>query len=888
MALAIPQQWSGSGGRSDVRVAGSPAEGSWLVATVAYRVTDGGEPLGVVADVGRNWWLLCGSAFNADSATRVEVWACPKIMFAGFPLAEVYSAVAHIHADDTGSHVVHVAEVTGFANGYPTLLGAVAGTATGTSLSIALPDPGADALIIAAAAADNNAVAVTAPGAPWTALTPVERDGPDLSLTPVWQAGSGTQTATWTSASSLIWTGVVIALAETGTVWEQPNTNWPATRLEIAAGYGQDVPLPRIPAGDWVDQTDRFEQLAGASRGIGYELGRPQAGTSVLTLRNYDDGITLTAGGEYDMYTPYRLLAAWDGKIYPAAAGWLEQAVRTWRTPHHGYVDWSTVDALATLVQDVPTALRGEILRHDPFAYWPLDDPSESATARNVAARSSMQLLVKQSKYGVADATQSFGGALDIPGDAGGTGWQQQGLVAADTRRGFALVGSEVGGFPPISGGITIVGLSRYDIDFTDGTGQPNTELTICLLRSQDARNNTVLKLSAEPRFTEPDAFTTSVSVWDKDTAARSDHAGELQIVGQGALVPWAIRFNRTGFRHDLQAVDDIFAVTGSCDLPAGFESILIGGEADQWYQGNCGNGTHAHIALFDRWLSDGEVGAIMFDAARGWPQEATRARAQRYFAVSGSAAPRALDGSYTTCGQDGTTGVLLQQAADLADGDAGLLYGDAAGYVRLRTSLRSYHQQPRWVLGGDTAAGEIPVDPGSVRVTVDPTYLYTRVTVANTGEESRASVHVNTTFVDRSHLADASQGSRYGTRPLDRSANLYDAAQAQTLAEWLLAQYREPLPRFAELTVNAHTYPQAWPLVLGVEVGDLLTVVHRPVGQDAITARCRVLQVKPVITSGIGKTAGAVTLTLAAAPPQVLVLGDPDAGRLGAATIGY
>lgn len=874
MALAIAQQWTGAAGRADIRVAAQPAEGSWLVATIAYRTVDGTVPLASVADMGRNWWVLCGSAASADGATRVEVWACPTVMFAGFPLATVYSAVSHIHADDTGSHVVHVGEVTGFVNGFPTLLSIITGTASGTSLTLDLPDPGANALVIGAVATDNNAVTVTAPGSPWAALTPVTRDDPDLSLTPVWQAASGAQTATWTSGSSLTWTGIVIALAETGTAWTQPNPNWPATRFEVAAGYGQDVPLPRIPVAAWVDQTERFESFGGASRGPGYELGRPASSQVLLTLRNFDDGITSSVGGDYDLYTPYRLLMAWGGKVYPFAAGWLEEAVRTWATPHHGYVDWSCVDALASMGQDVPSALRGDILRRNPYAYWPLDDPSESIVAANASPRSSISLQVTQSKYGVADASQGFGAGTNLDGDTG-TGWQQQGLTNTNTKSGFALVGADPD-FPAVSGGITICGIARPDDDLNT---QPDTGVTLCILRSSDARNATVIKFWMDAGLGTP-----MVTVWDKDTAAATTTAGTFGIA-QMKPIPWVLRFNRTSWRLTHQ--DAATEFSGTCDLPDTFRSISIGGECDEVYNGNCGNVVHSHVAIFDRQLTDGEVSQLMDRAVAGYKRgESIGLRAQRYMATGGARLPRALDASTLTGGMDSQSGVLLQRMADLADQDAGLLFGDAAGNLRFRTGAAGYQQAARWTFGEDTSAGEIPIE-AAVRITSGPTYLYNRINVANVGEAGRDLSPL--VWSDRAHAAvDAASAGRYGIRPLDRAANLYYTGEAQHLAEWLLAQYHLPTQRFAEVTVDAASYPAAWVMLLAVEVGDLATVVRRPVGQAEIRASCRVLQVKPTLRYGMTGTQGTVTLTLAAAPPPVLVLGDPAKGALATNSIGW
>lgn len=875
MALAVPQQWQGTEGRDDLQVAVQPTAGNWLVVAITYRTIDGSSPLASVADLARNWWVLLGSVSNGPLGQRLEVWACPKVDYSGFPLDIVYAAVAHIHADDIGSVGVSVLEVSGFANGFPTVVSATPGTAFANSLTINMPNPGKNVFALAVGANGNTGVSVSGPGAGWTALTGISRTGPDITTTPAWRATSAAQTATWSTGSSIQWLGLVIALAETGDVWPQPNPNWPATRLSLAPTVGQETPLPRAP---WNDVTDRFESLQ-ATRGVQYELGRTQAGEATIVLRNFDDTITPAAGGTYDIYTPYQLLMAWGGKVYPVSSGYIEEWPRRWVDPHHGYVDAAGVDAIATLVQEVPTPVQGEVLRHNPYAYWPLTDPSGSTNAINISGRSSTLLYLQRSKYGAGSGKADFGADMAISGDDG-SGWQNQGMVHADTSKGYALVGTDPG-FPKISGGITILGMALIP---TDLNPQPSTPITLVLLRSADSRNPSALKLAMETGGGLP-----QVTVWDKDTGAASTTSG-LFNMAQGRALPFALRFNRTSFRAEHTSVGGSGVISGSCDLPDTFNAITFGGEADAFNNGYSGNVALAHLALYDRWLSDDEVDQYVTNAIAGWAgNEVVATRIQRFLATAGALTPRALDTTTSTVSADASEGTVAERSADYADQDGGLLFGDAAGYLRLRSQARTYRQSVRWTLGDNTATGEIPFEADAMP-SMGPTYLMNEVSINNASEQTLGTGPFSaTTYPDVTHTAtDVNSMSRYGPRPMERSTHFYYASAGFGLSQWLLAQYKTPRARFETVTVDASSYPAAWPLVLGVEVGDLVDVVRRPVGQAEVRVSCRVMQVKHAIAAGKGQTRGAVTLTLAAAFPPVLVLGHPTKAVLGNNTIGW
>ncbi len=882
--LSVVQQWTGTGGRDDVRVNVNPTPGHWLIVTLAYRKVGGDPPLATVADLASNWWMLCGSRVHSNGLWVTEVWACPAVEWAPWQLDIVYAAVSHIHADDTGSVLVHVAEIQGFANGFPqvTAFASPVGAASGT-FSITMPAPSANSMCLAVASISDTTKTITVTSAGWTALTTVQRPGPDLEMAPAWRESAAGDTVSWqVDSGTAVWLGMVVAIAVAGEEWDQPNPAWPAVRVQLGRGHRMETPLPRVT---WSDETSRLEEFYG-TRGIQNELGRPQAAEINFALRNYDDGVTPDPAGDIDMYVPYQLLAAWDGKVYALHSGWAESFRRRWEDPHHGLVDVQAVDAIATLIANVPSAIKGEILRHRPWAYWPLGDQGGSKQALNVSPRTSFPLTVSQSKFGAGSGSADFGAALNLSGDPG-TGWAQTGLAVADTKQGAALVGR--GTFPLIANGVTIVGWTWYD-SATLGS-QPNADHTLCIIRNLNAKSGrlgSILKVAISEPLGVPE-----VTVWDKDTGASTVFADDANFLSTTRARPWAIRFDRNDFRADFGGTG-FTPVTGACDLASEFGLISVGGEADEFFHGLAGNLAHGHVAVFDRRLTDEELSQLMDEANTGWfNDEDTHQRLQRTMATAGSSVPRAFDESSATNSRDGRDGgILAQRAADLADYEAGLLWGDASAALRFRSADLSYQQSPKWTLGDDTASGEIPFQPG-LSTAYEPTYLFNRAVMHGHQEnvlfyDAEGSLRFLTDAeLDQDHIAtDGTSRDRYQERPLERDVWLYDTARAQHLADWLLALYSTPRQRVATATVDAAAYPAAWPLVLSVEVGDLITVIRRPVGQAPITVPCRVMQIRHQLVFREGGTVGQVELTLAAAPAQVLVCGS---GRtLGTSTIGW
>lgn len=979
MALAVPQQWTAAAADQDAEIFTYPATDDWVIAVVSCRVVDGGAPLLNLGDVSRNLWRLLATdtawAHSEHTAAQlqIEVWACPRVHFDGWQFLAVYASAMQISAADVGSLNVHLSEVSGFANGSIMVDKIVVGTASAaTSLSLVIPAPGANCMMVAGAAVDSvtATVSVTSPG--WTSLTGVDSSSaPNLRMAEMWRASNASQTASWSSSVAANWVGIAVSIRETAVspyLPSQPNPAWPATQFQVGLGYDLSTPLSRVR---FTDQTTRYFGLAG-DRGIQAELGVAQQGQTDIQIRDDDGAYTprtpgsatasavgsattikvpdaqatnihksdffrlyssgvlkelnifqvtgtsssggtttvtfaradgtaggaqaATAGGDVytgikiDLYIPYRLLKTIAGKTHVAASGWLRDLQITYMDAHWAEVQAEGTDALETLQAASPSALRGEILRRNPTQYWPLDDASGSGYAQNASGFSTSTLTQTASKYGTgANATADFGASTqDVQTDSNlitslagdpGAGWLQNGQTSAElTQKGQALVGSDPL-MPSIAGGVTIVGATLTTNDQSTVIVNASVDPTIFILRNTDpgsgAALGSVIKMALD-RVT----LTPKITVWDKATHATTTTTGSPFQTAGGAWSTWALTFNQTSWAVYTGGQAD---GSGSCNLVDSFSAIDVGGEADQFFHGHFMPGLFAHIAIFPRRLTVGEIARINSALIDGRASELSSTRIQRKLNSVTWRGPRIVNSTPVgLSAEPAPTGSVADTVSEIAGYEDSLIFVDAAGQLQFRNRILAYQQQPRAVLGENTSAGEIPYQPG-MTPSFNPTVLYNSVKVDNTHDTGFGTVGT-TTFV----AVDDVSGTRYNPRTLPRSARYFNDISGRDMAWWWLAKYAYPQLRVETVTIEASAAPDRWPFVLSVEVGDLLTLMKRQIGAPPYAVSCRVISVKPAFTRNAGgQTTGSVTLTLAAAPQPVTVLNDSVLGIVGNTTMG-
>jgi hypothetical protein len=305
VALAVPTQWGPFGfAGSEAEFWALPAAGNWLVAIVAFRVTNDTDPQVHVGDMPRNMWTLVyddaefASAWYDAAKLKVQIWACPAAVYDGWDSLRgivVTMAQADVTAD-ARTVLVKVFEVSGFIGNNLTVDSVTVNTASSaTSFSVVVPAPGANCFVLGAAIIDDDGTTTLTPtGVGFTSLGALALDVPDAQMNGQWRAASGAVTASWTSSAARNWAGVAVAIRETGDA-VPADPDFPTPKFELGFGYDQSVPLSAVR---WTDQTDRLVSpgmqvpVFSAKRGVPYELGTTQSEPTDLKIRNDDGAFT--------------------------------------------------------------------------------------------------------------------------------------------------------------------------------------------------------------------------------------------------------------------------------------------------------------------------------------------------------------------------------------------------------------------------------------------------------------------------------------------------------------------------------------------------------------------------------------------------------------------
>jgi hypothetical protein len=625
------------------------------------------------------------------------------------------------------------------------------------------------------------------------------------------------------------------------------------------------------------------------------------AGTTTVTFARADGvaggaAVSTASGDVYagiavDLNIPWAYDMYWAGKWWPLGRGWFGDLSQTFDNAWWGRVPATSYDALSTMTAADRSRLSGEILRRRPLYYWPCSDEQGATGAVDVSGNGGPPLVQTASKWGTGSGQAEFGAATSAievaPGQVPpgsivymhgdqGTCWQQHDLVAADliAEKGFALVGQGLD--VDITNGCTIIGVSEVltpDIDVIANS----EDVTIMIVKNSDPgqglSSGAMLRLQADhgvANFLKP-----QLTVWDKDThASTTTLAGSGQVLGT-AWRMWAVTFDRTAWT----VYDSAGTFTsGTCDLPARFGVLDIGGEADQFFSGNCYPGRHAHIAVYNRRLTSDEISGL--DTAMrdiGGVQNSTKITTKlnvtRWNGARDISASDVLH-----CTEGPPSGTVKDTGDDIADQDDGLAFLDACGAYQWRGHVPGYYQTSKATFGEDTTGGEIPFTFGNKPFAYDGTYLYTDVQATN----SRSTSVFKAISATVTSAGDTTAQGKRGVRTLPLATKLQQPEDVYGLAWTRLNRYKNPQLRAGEITVDCAKQPYAWTTCLSLEVGDLVTVKRRPLNAPAISTLCRVLQVKPAT----GPNKGEFTLTLGAADTPVLVLGSGV--TLGTGTIGW
>ena len=164
----------------------------------------------------------------------------------------------------------------------------------------------------------------------------------------------------------------------------------------------------------------------------------------------------------------------------------------------------------------------------------------------------------------------------------------------------------------------------------------------------------------------------------------------------------------------------------------------------------------------------------------------------------------------------------------------SGLLYIDSQNNLTYwqRPHLAAQYSAPVWTLTPDA-----PPTPGASASAIpyyretgwptDPQRIINAITVtplSPTGAALPSYTPVNASAVEASQ-------ETYGAQPYSVTSWLQSATEQQAQASWLFTEWGVPRRRVENARVDAAPYPAAWPLILGLSVGDVTSIADWEIG---------------------------------------------------------
>ena len=217
---------------------------------------------------------------------------------------------------------------------------------------------------------------------------------------------------------------------------------------------------------------------------------------------------------------------------------------------------------------------------------------------------------------------------------------------------------------------------------------------------------------------------------------------------------------------------------------------------------------------------------------------------------------------------------VMLDVLQEIQSSEQGLVYAAAVpdlGVVFEGRTSRYKNQVPLWTFGENAAGGEYPYS-GYVPDR-DPTYTFSDADLTRPLNNNYAPL-VNT-------ATRALYGQRVLTQQVQCNSD-YDLAQAGI---FYTARYANPKTRITSLVFNLAANPALFPVILSLELSQLVTVTRRNVlAGVTVTGNYYIEKISHRVDAEAGKWEA----TLAVSPqfvPSAWVLGDATYGLLGTAT---
>jgi hypothetical protein len=216
----------------------------------------------------------------------------------------------------------------------------------------------------------------------------------------------------------------------------------------------------------------------------------------------------------------------------------------------------------------------------------------------------------------------------------------------------------------------------------------------------------------------------------------------------------------------------------------------------------------------------------------------------------------------------------MLDVLQEIQESERGLLYVDRNGTVVFEDRTSRYQNQVPVAVFGENPPGASPAEFPYIEYAADfdPTYTFTQANLSRPANDNFAPV------------VNATSQAKYGQRILTQTVQCntdFDLAQAAT---FYLNRYADPKVRISTLTLSPASNPDLWPVVLGLEISQRVTVKRR----TAALTTSNDYYVEQIHHKADAET-GDWTVTLQLSPVFVntaWVLGSAAYGVLGTETV--
>jgi len=613
----------------------------------------------------------------------------------------------------------------------------------------------------------------------------------------------------------------------TPTIPSQPNSTWPDVHFEVAFGQASGTAPDQLV---WTDISDRLLSWS-LDRGRQYELNSLESAQLTMALRNDDGKLTpgSSAAGAYqvEVYSPARITARWQGKIYGIYRGYIERWPQSWEDIHFGIVPAIGVDAWAMFVTTLRSILQNEILLDNPFGYWPCGDAKGQTTAINLGTfpgNGQFSLASTKSLIGTTTSASATFGADTMPlvGDAG-TCWNMNGLTSSQANLGYSL--QYTGPYlPPLTLNPTIT-WRAFPI-YTGPAPVPGNRLAIMTLNGQN--NNPVISVWMDS------GTGIHVTTWNATTGAQTDHTPSSSF-GYSFNTIYFLLLTPTTFTLYIGGTDTL---TGTENFQVNVSSLTMNGRRDNLNHGQFGNISISHVAYFPRPLDYSRFVTYSFSATNGMAGDFGDWRVSRLLSYIGWSQAARIFGDGSDQQMAGATDIAGNDVAtainNIAQTEQALNYVDRNGYIVYRTRQHALDRSSQATFGQNVTGGEIPYLI-SLQLDYDPQYISNDIQMTHqgtppfsaTGEAQSASTSVSITLTNQSSV------NQYSDRSLQLTSYFSDVSQSINLTNWLINQYSYPHMRVAQVEVTPASNPTLFAKLLSLDIGDFVTLKMTPIGAN-------------------------------------------------------